>query len=143
MALGPWYRSARNSWYFWRGSDLVPLGKHPPTEPPPKKRGGKWHPPAVILQEYHRVLAEAPKPKVVQADGLQVVKVLDDFLDWVQRNRAEDTFDYYKRRFVAFKKYLDKKGLGLLPVSEFRPFHVLMSGWRSIPAGTTASGAGR
>ncbi|HEV7282272.1 MAG TPA: tyrosine-type recombinase/integrase [Pirellulaceae bacterium] len=66
---------------------------------------------------YHELMSR-PAPKPMRADA--VVLIVDDYLEWCQRNRAPDTYRWYLDRLQAFVKTIDPA----LTVGELKPFHV-------------------
>src|SRR5262249_54573273 len=75
---------------------------------------------------FHVLMAappETPKPEPKATTGLTVAEVFDRFLDWCEKHRAPCTFAGHKDRMQMF---LDESpGIGKLPASELRPFHVI------------------
>ena len=49
-----------------------------------------------------------------------VVVLLDNFLDWVQGNRAERTYEWYQRHLQPFALHIGRKR----KIAELRPHHV-------------------
>jgi len=71
---------------------------------------------AAALNRFHQLMAEPPR-RVVRADSLAVV--IDLFLDWCQKHRAPDTYEWYRYRLERFvQTYPD------LRTHELRPYHV-------------------
>ena len=65
---------------------------------------------------YHQMMIQ---PRAAHLSPESVIVIIDTFLDWVKKNRAPDTFEWYRHRLQRFaRKYPDIK------VSELRPFHV-------------------
>ncbi|MBX3436062.1 MAG: tyrosine-type recombinase/integrase [Planctomycetaceae bacterium] len=59
----------------------------------------------------------APPPEAI--NPTQFVTIVDAFLDWVQKHRSPDTFEWYRYRLERFcRKYPD------LRAAELRPYHV-------------------
>lgn len=74
------------------------------------------HDKAAALTRFHELMAE-PQKRVVRSDSLAVV--IDLFLDWCQKHRAADTYEWYRFRLERFvQTYPD------LRTHELRPFHV-------------------
>lgn len=68
------------------------------------------------LTRFHQLMAE-PQKRVVRSDSLAAI--IDLFLDWCQKHRARDTYEWYRYRLERFvQTYPD------LRTHELRPFHV-------------------
>jgi hypothetical protein len=55
-----WYSGSRSGdgWFVKLDGEQHFLGKHPAHAPKPKKRrNGRWNPPAVILDKFHKLMA--------------------------------------------------------------------------------------
>jgi len=76
------------------------------------------------FRRYHQLMALAGQPAAVPADTVLssdtlVAILIDDFLDWCQKNRAAATYRWYVDNLNRFdKKYPD------IRVSSLRPYHV-------------------
>ena len=55
------------------------------------------------------------------AEGTTVAVLLDQFLDWVSKNRKRRTYETYRERLQLFLTALDDPAL---TVSRLKPFHV-------------------
>lgn len=76
---------------------------------------------ATAWRLYHELMAKPPEaPKTVTGQQTLAVQVIDDFLEWVSKNRAKDTYDIYFRLLQRFASSLPKT----ITVSELKPFHV-------------------
>src|SRR4051794_5513261 len=55
----PWYSDSRSGggWFVKLGGEQYSLGKHPDGSPPPRKKGGRWNPPDVILDEFYKLMS--------------------------------------------------------------------------------------
>jgi integrase len=72
---------------------------------------------------YHELMARPPgesTPAAPTPSVPLVVQLVDDFLGWVQCNRAADTYDVYHRLLQKFAEAIPKT----LTVAELKPFHV-------------------
>jgi integrase len=67
-------------------------------------------------------MAQPTAPLVVAKveGGRLVIVLVDEFLDWCQKNRAPDTYRWYKDRLESFCKTIDTS----LSVDQLRPHHV-------------------
>lgn len=66
------------------------------------------------FRRYHQLMA---RPHEQQAPTESVAFITDAFLEWVQRNRAPDTYEWYRYRLQRFlDRYPD------LQVSQLRPY---------------------
>lgn len=96
----PWFRKGRG-WYIQRDGKQVFLGTKKPD----------------AMSAYHEEMRNPVAPPTVRSD--LVVALVDVFLEWVQTNRAADTYRWYKDRLQVFcALYPDLK------VSELKPHHV-------------------
>ena len=96
----PWFRPQRGVWYVTLDGKQINLGANR----------------AIAFQEYSRLIAE-PRSREVRSGSL--ASVVDAFLDWVQRQRSPDTYEWYSYRFKRFvRKHPD------LQAADVRPFHV-------------------
>jgi len=96
----PWYRKSRRAWFVTLGGRQIKLGKT-------KKEA---------LDRYHELMA-APKKQKVPSDSL--LALIDAFLDWVQRNRAHETYEWYRYRLQRFAEIHPD-----LRAGDLRPHHV-------------------
>jgi integrase len=96
----PWYRPARGVWYVTLDGRQYKLGTDE----------------VEAFDRYKKLLAE-PKAREIPSDSLAAV--IDSFLDWVQRQRSPDTYEWYQYRLQRFLlKYPN------LRASDVRPYHV-------------------
>lgn len=97
----PWYRPSRGVWYVTLDGTQHNLG-------PDRDEA---------LKRYQALITQ-PREKKVAADSL--VAVIDAFLDWCEKHRAPDTYDWYHYRLERF--------VGAIPAdlktNQLRPFHV-------------------
>lgn len=121
----PWFWEERQGWYVNRDGQRHFLGEHPQGAPPPKKTK-KWNVPPAILTQFHQLMAapaETPRSTPAAPTGITVAVVLDKFLDWCQKNRAERT---YVDHLYRIQMFLDEMlQVGRLAATEIRPFHVI------------------
>ena len=95
----PWCRK-RRGWYVTLDGKQIPLGQDRKS----------------AFEAYHDLMRQ-PREQKVPAGS--VVSLIDQFLGWVQKNRAADTYIWYQSRLQLFaRRYPD------LQVGEFKPFHV-------------------
>ena len=79
----PWFRKSNKRWYVEVDGKQVNLGSD-------KK---KAH------QQFHELMAQPePDRHAPQTVRISIPELADHFLDWVQRNRAPDTFEWYRYR---------------------------------------------
>lgn len=98
----PWWRSERNAWFVQVDGKQVNLG--------PDKDAA--------FDRYHELMR---RPKKVRAASGSVLAVVDAFLDWCEKHRAEDTYLWYKQRLQVFAEHIPSH----LACSGLKPFHVL------------------
>jgi integrase len=95
----PWYRK-RRGWYVTLADRQIPLGKD-------RK---------AAFEEYHKLMRQPQERKVPAAS---VLSVIDQFLEWVQKNRAAETYLWYQSRLQLFgRTYPD------LLTKDLKPIHV-------------------
>jgi len=73
----PWFRKNRKLWYVEFNGKQVNLG-------PDRDKA---------FRKYHELMAQ-PAPQIVVTDTL--AGICDQFLDWVAKHRAADTFEWYR-----------------------------------------------
>jgi len=97
----PFFRPNRGLWYVQLDGKQHNLG---PDE-------------TAAFTAYHKLMGQPQKRAVVSNS---VLKVIDDYLEWCQQHRAEETYRWYLDRLQSFAKTIDKD----LAVADFRPYHV-------------------
>lgn len=97
----PWYWKARKGYYVTIAGQRQRVGDT-------KKEAG---------DRFYDLMAH-PQKRQLPSDS--VVAVLDRFLEWVEKNRAPDTYEWYRQRLQAFAGRI---GRGL-KVRRLRPLHV-------------------
>lgn len=96
----PWYRKDRSAWFVTIKGVRHNLGKNK------KEAFTKFH-----------ALMNAPETPPVSLQSF--VAVADAFLDWVHKNQAKLTFEWYRFRIERFcRRYPD------LNANDLRPYHV-------------------
>ena len=96
----PWFRPSRNTWYVTLDGTQVNLGQDK----------------QAAFEQYKALLAK-PRQVRVAADSLAVV--IDAFLEWTEKHRAPDTYEWYRYRLQRFiERYPD------LRVDQLQPLHV-------------------
>jgi integrase/recombinase XerD len=104
----PFFRPARGLWYVQLDGKQINLGREKD----------------VAFKSYHALMqqrAEAPQPVVhIAPDHGLVVVIVDEFLDWCEKQRAPDTYRWYKDRLESFCATIDVN----LTADELRPHHV-------------------
>jgi len=96
----PWFWKARNGWYVTIDGvrHFLAAEKEP------------------AVTRFHQLMAEPPK-RIIRADSLAVI--IDVFLEWCQKHRAPDTYEWYRYRLERFVQRYPS-----LRTHELRPFHV-------------------
>jgi hypothetical protein len=100
----PWFWGERQGWYVNKHGRRHFLGEHPGGAAPPRKIKGTWNVPPPIVQAFHALMARpdaAPKPPQ-QGSGPTVAELLDKYLDWCHRHRAERTYEWYRDHLQRF-----------------------------------------
>ncbi len=93
----PFFKQARKSWYVQIDRKQIKLG-------PDRNEA---------FRQYHLLMQQ------VAASPESLVNIIDAFLEWTERNRDPDTYEWYRYRLQRFvDKYPDMK------VSSLKPFHV-------------------
>lgn len=81
---------------------------------------------ATAWRLYHELMARPPEAKVAVAAPTLVLEVLDQFLDWVQKNKAPRTYAWYRENLQRFARAIPRG----MKLAELKPFHVT----RAMPA---------
>lgn len=98
----PWFRKDRNAWFVTIDGVRHNLG-------PTKKEA---------FDQFYAMMAQPRAPRV-QAEAIPFATLADRFLEWVQRKRSPDTYEWYRYRLERFvQKYPDLKA------PDVRPHHV-------------------
>ena len=96
----PFYKKARGVWYVEINRKQINLG-------PDEKEA---------FRQYHLLMGK-PREQAVSPESL--LAIIDAFLEWTQKNRAPDTYEWYRYRLQRFvSTYPDMR------VSALKPFHV-------------------
>ncbi|MDA0658959.1 MAG: tyrosine-type recombinase/integrase [Planctomycetota bacterium] len=96
----PFFKKSRGLWYVQINGKQVNLGPN----------SDEAH------HRYHQLMLE-PRTQTVSDDAL--VQIVDVFLDWVQKHRSPDTFEWYRYRLQRLcDRYPEMR------VRNLRPFHV-------------------
>ncbi len=97
----PWFDKARDCWKVTIASKRHNLG--------PDKQAA--------MDEFYRLMT---KPVEVQkVDSMSLPAIIDAFLEWNQRHRAEDTYEWYRYRLQRFIDFYPR-----LSIDALCPFHV-------------------
>ena len=97
----PFFKKARKSWYVEINRKQIKLGSE-------REKA---------FQHYHQLMQQPAEEATTSPESL--VGIIDAFMDWTQRNRAPDTYEWYRYRLQRFvDKYPD------MLVSSLKPFHV-------------------
>jgi integrase len=101
----PFFRPARQLWYVQLNGKQINLGTDE----------------AAAFNTYHGLMQQRDEPPAPPSDVPRlVVVILDEFLDWCAKNRAPDTYRWYKDRLNSFCKTIERT----LTADELRPHHV-------------------
>lgn len=100
----PFFRSARNAWYVQLGGKQINLGSDKES----------------AFKQYHGLMIRPPTPTVSRSSDRLVVVIIDQFLDWCQKNRSPDTYRWYKDRLNTFCQSIAAD----LQVDHLKPLHV-------------------
>jgi integrase len=112
----PWFWKARRAWFVTIGGQRHDLG---PTK-------------AAAIVRFHELMADPPK-RARAARGQMILAVIEAYLDWCQKHRSPDTYDWYRDRLERFAQRYPT-----LTTSEIRPYHVQewIDGMEGISSGT-------
>ena len=96
----PFFKKARGLWYVEINRKQINLG-------PDREEA---------FRQYHQLMTR-PREQPVSPEML--ASIIDAYLDWVQKNRAAETYEWYRYRLQRFvTKYPEMR------VAALRPFHV-------------------
>lgn len=96
----PWFWKARRSWFVTLDGKRHNLGR--------EKKAAHDH--------FHQLMSD-PRKRVIRTDS--VLAIIDAFLDWCEKHRSPDTYEWYRYRLQRFADtYPD------LTAGQLRPFHV-------------------
>ena len=99
----PFFKKARGVWYVEIHRKQINLG-------PDREEA---------FRNYHKLMAEPHEASSVVGQSGSLPEIVDAFLDWTLKNRAPDTYEWYRYRLQRFiSKYPD------LDVDALRPFHL-------------------
>ena len=97
----PFFKKARKSWYVEINRKQIKLGSD-------KEEA---------FLRYHQLMQQPADEAITSPESL--VGIIDAFLDWTNRNRAPDTYEWYRYRL---QRFVDKYPNML--VSSLKPFHI-------------------
>lgn len=101
----PWFRPGRDVWYVTLRGKQINLG--------PEKDAA--------FERYKQLLATAPlEPVPSSGAGAGVCELIDKFLDWCQRERKLETYEWYRWRLQSFAETIDRS----LAVAHLKPYHL-------------------
>jgi hypothetical protein len=96
----PWFRADRGSWFVTVNGTRHNLGED-------KK---------LAFDRFYELMRTPAASKIASS---AFAAIADSFLDWVNTNRAPDTYEWYRYRLERFcQRYPD------LAIQQIRPFHV-------------------
>lgn len=96
----PFFKKSRGLWYVEINRKQINLG-------PDKDEA---------FRQYHQLMGK-PREQIVSNDLL--VDLIEAFLDWTHKNRAPDTYEWYRYRLQRFATTYPE-----MRVSALKPFHV-------------------
>ena len=97
----PFFKKARKSWYVEINRKQIKLG----------------YDKEEAFKQYHQLMQQPPELATCSSESL--VTIIDAFLEWTQRNRSPDTYEWYRYRLQRFvDKYPEMR------VSNLKPFHI-------------------
>ncbi|MCA9055806.1 MAG: tyrosine-type recombinase/integrase [Planctomycetaceae bacterium] len=96
----PFFKKGRGLWYVEIDREQVNLG--PDRE--------------AAYRKYHELMAQ-PRPQPTRQDSL--ASIVDYFMEWVQQNRAADTYEWYRYRL---QRFIDR--YPNMITTDVRPYHV-------------------
>jgi Phage integrase SAM-like domain len=102
----PFYRKDRKTWYVQIRGRQVSLGKDR----------------SQAFQRYYEIMArpdDVLSTELTSTAGMLLSQLFDQFLDWVQRNRAKPTYEWYRYRLQRFSDKFPK-----LTIEQLRPYNV-------------------
>ena len=97
----PWYRQDRGIWVVQIDGKRFNLGRD--------KREA--------LRRYHELMAQPQKRRV---PSQSLIAIIDLFLDWCEKHRAAETYEWYRSRLQDFVQTIPPT----LRVNELKPHHV-------------------
>lgn len=98
----PWYRKSRNCWFVTIDGRQHSLGSDKKT----------------AFERFYRLMLESEERKATPTRET-FATLADRFLEWVQKKRSPETYEWYRYRLERFvRKYPN-----LMP-EEVRPYHV-------------------
>jgi hypothetical protein len=68
-------------------------------------------------------MTDRAKSPPARADGIPLVALLNNHLDWCQKHRKRETYFSYLERIQSFTSHLKSRDLLALTVHELKPFH--------------------
>ena len=96
----PWFWKARRAWFVTIDGSRICLGRE-------KQEA---------VTRFHQLMAQ---PQQRQVSSQSVAALADAFLEWVQKHRSPETYEWYRYRLERFVRcYPD------LRAGDLRPFHV-------------------
>lgn len=96
----PFFKAGRGVWYVEINRKQINLGPNQDE----------------AFRQYHQLMAQ-PQEQPVSSESLAAI--IDTFLEWVERHRSPDTYEWYRYRLQRFiERYPDLRSANL------RPYHV-------------------
>jgi integrase len=101
----PFFRPARGLWYVWHGGKQINLGSEK----------------VAAFTAFHDLKSKPELQPVTASEAANlIIVIVDQFLDWCEKNRAPDTYRWYKDRINSFCLTIDPT----LTVEQLKPHHV-------------------
>jgi hypothetical protein len=75
------------------------------------------------FRQYHELMGTAPDsptPKETDHADNTIIALIDTFLEWCSKHKAQRTYDWYVERATSFAKTLPDD----LTIAKLKPFHV-------------------
>ncbi len=96
----PWFRPSRNTWFVTFDGKQINLGSDK----------------EAAFARYKELLA---RPQPVQTTSDALAAIIDAFLEWTQKHRSPDTYEWYRYRLQRFiERHAD------LRACDLQPYHV-------------------
>lgn len=111
----PWFREGRG-WYVQLDGKKTFVSDHPEHLPKPHKdQNGCWHPPQVVRDAFHRLMAgrsgRTPHRATIATGVPTVTAIIDAYFGWLKARVAEGskaprTLDWYRKYLASFLRFL-------------------------------------
>ena len=124
----PFFVKARKTWYVQLNGKQHNLGKDK----------------TKVLEAYKALMASDDAAPVADlaSPRTMVLDIVDEFLEWTKRHKAQRTYEWYLGYLDNFSKWLKRTGQAKLLVRDFRPYHVTKWMDKEFPKVEDSSRAG-